>query len=86
MSLLDYFKGKNNDDSSANLAKERLKIIVAHERAQRSGPDYLPALKRDLLEVIKKYVTVEERDVEVQLDNTDDNLAVLELNITLPAK
>ncbi len=86
MSLLDYFKGKNNEAASANLAKERLKIIVAHERAQRNGPDYLPALKRDILEVIKKYVPVNEQHVDVQLDNSDDNLSVLELNITLPSQ
>ena len=50
MSLLDYFKGKKN--KSASVAKERLQIIVAHERGQRDMPDYLPQLQQELLQVI----------------------------------
>lgn len=55
MSLLDYFRS-NKKQNTAQLAKERLQIIVAHERSSRGGPDYLPQLKQDLLDVIRKYV------------------------------
>jgi cell division topological specificity factor len=85
MSLLDYFRTSKPDETSANLAKDRLQIIVAHERNLRSNiPDYLPQLKMDILEVIKKYVAVTSDQVSVQLDQRDNNLSVLELNVTLP--
>lgn len=82
MSLFDYFRSENKP-SSASVAKERLQILVAHERNQRSAPDYLPALQKDLMTVIAKYVQIDEQDIQVSLDN-HDQLSVLELNITLP--
>ncbi len=81
MSIFDYFR-RSRDDSAA-IAKERLQIIVAHERAKRREPDFLPNLQQELLEVIRKYVEVDQNDVEVQLDR-NGNCSVLELNITLP--
>ncbi|MAR91522.1 MAG: cell division topological specificity factor MinE [Pseudomonadota bacterium] len=81
MSLLEFFKTKKK--SSASTAKERLQIIVAHERSQRDQPDYLPALQRDLVAVISKYVPINDDMVSVSLDQNED-CAVLELNITLP--
>ena len=81
MSFLDYFRSKNK--STASVAKERLQIIVAHERTARNQPDYLPALQKDLMAVISKYVAIDENQVSVALDNNED-CAVLELNITLP--
>lgn len=83
MALLDYFR--TSKKSTASLAKERLQIIVAHERNQRSGPDYLPQMKRDILEVIAKYVPgIDSDKVSVQLEQKSDELSVLELNVTLP--
>ncbi|PSJ47906.1 cell division topological specificity factor MinE [Zobellella endophytica] len=83
MSLLDYFRSKKNTNS-AKLAKERLQIIVAHERSQRDTPDYLPQMQQDILEVIRKYVDIDLEQISVQLDQKGDNLSVLELNIMLP--
>ncbi|MBS3797622.1 cell division topological specificity factor MinE [Pseudoalteromonas sp. BDTF-M6] len=82
MSLLDYFRSEKK--TSASMAKERLQIIVAHERSQRGTPDYLPQLKQDILEVIRKYVAIDADAVQVQLEQNEDDLAVLELNVTLP--
>lgn len=82
MSLFDYFARKK-DNNTASIAKERLQVIVAHERNKRKQPDYLPALQRDIMEVIKKYVDIDLDNIEVQLDN-HGNFAVLELNVTLP--
>lgn len=71
-------------NKSAALAKERLQIIVAHERGSRRGsPDYLPALKKELLEVVRKYVPVDPSQIKVHLDR-EGAYEVLELNITLP--
>ena len=81
MSLLDFFL-RPRKENTARVAKERLQIIVAHERSTRGGPDYLPQLKQDLLEVIRKYVAISPDQVTVQLDKKDD-LSVLELNIML---
>jgi cell division topological specificity factor len=81
VSLLDYFRSEKKN--TASLAKERLQIIVAHERSQRT-PDYLPQLKQDILDVIRKYVNISNDAVQVQFDQNEDDLAVLELNVTLP--
>ncbi|MFQ3201114.1 MAG: cell division topological specificity factor [Zhongshania sp.] len=81
MSIFDYFRTPKKD--TASIAKERLQIIVAHERNQRTQPDYLPKLQQELLDVIRKYVDVDQDQVEVQLDD-NGNFSVLELNITLP--
>ena len=81
MSLFDYFARKKT--TSASVAKERLQVIVAHERRKRQQPDYLPALQKDIMEVIKKYVEIDINNIDVQLENQGD-CAVLELNVTLP--
>jgi cell division topological specificity factor len=81
MGLLDYFRGTRQP--SAAIAKERLQILVAHERSQRNKPDYLPMLQKELLEVIRKYVNVEPKDISVTMEQ-DENREVLELNIVLP--
>ncbi|MEG3766336.1 cell division topological specificity factor MinE [Alteromonas sp. 14N.309.X.WAT.G.H12] len=84
MGIFDYLlkKGKPN---TAAVAKERLQIIVAHERRKRSQPDYIPMMQQEILQVIRKYVEIAEDDVSVQLDNSDD-CSVLELNITIPER
>ncbi|MFK0087846.1 cell division topological specificity factor MinE [Pseudomonas sp. BJa5] len=82
MNLFDFFRGRQKQ-SSASVAKERLQIIVAHERGQRSTPDYLPALQKELVEVIRKYVNIGTDDVQVALEN-QGSCSILELNITLP--
>ena len=81
MSIFDYFRKQNQ---SASLAKERLQIIISHERAQRSTPDYLPKLQEEILAVIAKYVPISREQVVVNLDRLGNNSAVLELNITMP--
>lgn len=80
MSLFKYLRKRKN---SASVAKERLQIIISHERSQRDEPDYLPKLQEELLEVISKYVKIEKDKVKVQLEKIGDN-AILELNVTMP--
>ncbi len=81
MSFIDYFRA--NKTNSASVAKERLQIIVAHERGKRNQPDYLPAMQQEIIDVIKKYVAIDDEQVHVTLENTD-NCSVFELNVTLP--
>lgn len=82
MRIFDYFR--NPKKESASIAKERLQIIVAHERNRRNQPDYLPMMQQEILAVIRKYVEVEQDDIEVQVDQ-NGSCSVLELNITLPS-
>ena len=84
MNLFDFFRGRQKQ-SSASVAKDRLQIIVAHERGQRTTPDYLPALQKELVEVIRKYVNIGNDDVVVALEN-QGSCSILELNITLPER
>jgi cell division topological specificity factor len=81
MNFLDYFRSRKT--STASVAKERLQIIVAHERTQRDQPDYLPQLQQDLIAVIRKYATIDNDMVQVSLERSQ-GCSVLELNITLP--
>jgi cell division topological specificity factor len=80
--IFDYFKNENAP-TSASVAKDRLQIIVAHERSKRHQPDYLPRMQQEIIDVIRKYVQIGDEDVQIQLENTDD-YSVLELNVTLP--
>ena len=82
MSILNFLRVRKKAPT-ASIAKERLQIIVAHERGQRDEPDYLPALQKELVEVIRKYVNIEHDQVQVALEN-QASCSILELNITLP--
>ncbi len=82
-SFLSFLLGEKK--KTASVAKERLQIILAHERSGRnaSQPDYLPALQRDLLAVISKYIKMDPQDIKVSVDR-QGNLEVLEVKIELP--
>jgi cell division topological specificity factor len=81
MAFLDYFR---RAPKTASLAKDRLSIIVARERAgTRGGADYLPQLQQELLAVIARYETIDLANVTVNLDKSG-GCEVLELNIVLP--
>ena len=83
MGLFDFLLAKK--PPTASLAKERLRIIVAQERSHRGGPDYLPLLQRELLEVIRKYVNVDVDAVKVDLVK-DGEHDVLDISVSLPEK
>jgi len=83
MSLLSFLLGEKKKSAAA--AKERLQIILAHERSGRNPgqPDYLPALQRELVAVISKYVRINPEDLKVHFERQDE-LEVLEVKIELP--
>ena len=80
MKFFDFFRSKKQ--GSASLAKERLQIIVSHERRRSSTPDFLPRLQQDILEVVRKYIQIDENQIKLSVDRNDD-CEVLELNISL---
>jgi len=83
MGLLAFFRSKPN---SALVAKERLRIIVSQERNRRGGgPDYLPLLRKELLEVIRKYVNVDTDAIQVNVEKEDGH-EILELSVALPGQ
>jgi len=84
MSILDYLL-RTKKKPSASVAKERLQIILAHENANEGEPDYLPELKRELLQVISKYTHINLDEINVQLDK-EDGCDILEVNVVLPKK
>jgi len=81
MGLLDYFRQRKTS-GSASIAKERLQILVAHDR-RGGGPSYLPQLQQDLLKVIRKYVAVDNDAISVNVES-NGRQDILELNIILP--
>lgn len=81
MALLSFlFPSK---PKTASVAKERLQIIIARERNDRGGYDFLPALREELIAVISKYTKVNPEDIKVSLDK-QGNLEVLDVNVVLP--
>lgn len=78
--IIHYFQ---RPEKTAKLAKDRLQIIIAHERTERDKPDYLSLLQKDLLDVIAKYVPINKEDIRVELERKE-GCSILELNVTLP--
>jgi len=68
---------------SASIAKERLQIVVSHQRMDGGDVDFLPKMRHELLAVISKYVKINQEQINVQLQR-NGNCSVLELNIMLP--
>jgi cell division topological specificity factor len=78
------FLRRPRQGGSAETAKDRLQILLSHERPGRTGsPDYLPMLQREILEVIQRHVKVEGEDVDIRIERGED-LSTLEINIELP--
>jgi len=82
MALFDWFR-LPRQPRSASLAKERLQILLAHERTELSRPDLLPELQRDIMEVILRHLEIDRDKVVMTLDRAAD-LSTLEINIELP--
>ena len=68
--------------NSASVAKERLKIVLAHERAGRDAPDFLPRLQKELIDVVGRYVDIRDDMIRVSLGNSGET-SLLEINIEI---
>lgn len=82
MRFFDWFKQRGSDDS-ADKAKERLTVLVALDRQGGGGPDFLPLLQRELLEVIRKYVEIDQDKVNIDFQS-GTGFSTLEVNVELP--
>jgi cell division topological specificity factor len=90
MSLLRLFRSRNAipaataTTSTAEVARERLQILLAHERAQVSGkPDLLARLHEEILAVVNRHVTLDPDKVVVRMDR-GKHVSTLEVDIELP--
>ena len=80
MRLLDFlFPERRN---SAAVARDRLKIVLAHERASRMAPDFVPALQKELLAVVGRYIELRDDMLRVNLARSGDT-SLLEINVEL---
>ena len=82
MSIFDFLKPKK---TTAATAKNRLQIIIAQERSSQGAPDYLPLMRREILEVIRKYVNVDAVAVKVDVVK-DGEHDVLDISVSLPER
>ena len=78
-------KKTKTQNTSAQVAKERLKILVAHNcLSQKDGFNFIPAMQNEILEVVKKYVDIDSDNVSVNLESQSDG-SILEVNVQLPS-
>lgn len=81
MSFLDFFTKRK--PATANLAKERLQVIIAREGNRSSNPELIQQIKRAVLEAVGKFVQVRPEDIAIEVENQRD-LEVLSVSVTLP--
>ncbi len=83
MAFMDFLR-RDKHKSSASVAKERLQLVLTHERhGVGREPSYLPALRKELLEVISRHAGIDLNEVSVHLERKPDR-EVLEVNVVLP--
>ncbi len=80
MRLLDLlFPERRN---TAAIARDRLKIVLAHERASSQAPDFLPDLQKELLDVVSRYIDIREDMLRVNVARSGET-SLLEINVEL---
>ncbi|MGG5808109.1 cell division topological specificity factor MinE [Falsiroseomonas sp. CW058] len=83
--IADLFRARKAEPpATASQAKERLQIVLAHERIGRTREDFLPKLQQEIVMVVAKYVAIDPGKVNVSLDRGGD-MSTLAIEIDLPA-
>jgi cell division topological specificity factor len=83
MKWLNFFFKARQDTQSANTAKERLQVIVAHDHLSKKAPDYLAKMQQEIMAVIAKYTKIDANLVNLDFEQKD-GCSVIGLNVTLP--
>ncbi len=81
MNLLDLFRRR----SSAPVARERLQVLLAHERSAVGGSDLIAQLQEEILAVIARHVPVDRDKVQIKLDRGDP-VSTLEIDVEVPSR
>jgi cell division topological specificity factor len=79
MKLFNLFRPR----SSAPAARERLQIILSHERATAGQSDLLAILREEILSAIAKHVSIDRDSIQVRL-NRGQTVSALEINVEIP--
>jgi cell division topological specificity factor len=83
MSWLNYFRRERESSGTASAAKNRLQVIISHERVSRTKEDFLPKLQQELVQVVARYVSIDPDKVQVNLERGGD-FSTLAIDIELP--
>ncbi|OOM75719.1 cell division topological specificity factor [Clostridium puniceum] len=68
---MGFFKSFNNKPTPKEVAKDRLKLILIHDRGE-IAPDVIEKIREEILEVISKYIDIQVEDVEISVNRSDD--------------
>ena len=74
--MLDLFKKVFARESSKQVAKERLRLVLLHDRSSLS-PQLMDTLRNELIQVISKYVDIDENGLDVSLDSSGSTVALV---------
>lgn len=83
MSWLNFFRKERETKGNAATAKDRLQVIISHERVSRTKEDFLPKLQQELVAVVARYVAIDPDKVQVNLERGGD-FSTLAIDIELP--
>ncbi len=83
MNIISFFRSRPKEKRSAEAARDRLQIVLAHERISLNGDDFLPRLQREIMEVVARYVAIDPDQAVVKLEQ-DGDLSTLEIEVSLP--
>ncbi|OPX54521.1 cell division topological specificity factor MinE [Oceanospirillum multiglobuliferum] len=76
---------QRDNAASADVARERLMVMISQDRLQRNQPDFLPRLQKELIEVILRYTKSSQEDIQISYHSLPQQ-AQLELNVTWPSR
>ena len=79
MNIWQLFRRKR----SSEIARERLQILLAHERRARENPDLVDILRSEILAAVAKYVPVAIDQVDVTM-NRGDRVSTLQIDVQIP--
>jgi cell division topological specificity factor len=81
MNLLNFFRRSG----SAPVARERLQILLAHERKANSQTDLLNVLREEILAVVARHISLEPDKVQIKMERGDP-VSTLEVDIEIPSQ
>lgn len=79
MNILSFFRRH----ATAPIARDRLQILLSHERTIAGGSDLVAVLREEILAVIKKHVQVDQEKVQVKMER-GESVSMLEVDIEIP--
>ena len=88
LDFFSFFKKKNDPAASGSVAKDRLKLVLVHDRVNCSS-QVLEMLKTDIIKVISNYMEIDEEELDIQITQTpseDNNGTVPVLYANIPIK